>query len=122
MTIIPENELASVSFPDRQIIEFKLTNSSFECKLDGFHTDRLGLVRSPVRISISAWQQAAVERFDVAGENAMELSLEHSGALREICECEFTADRASFSGFEKQTGQWQRYTFSSPVVTVEFEE
>ena len=104
MAKIPDDELTQVSFPDCGITSFVFSCSELKCEFDGVHTDRLGLVESPVLLSISNWETVTIKCFDASGQNHVDLEVKNSGELREFCECSISPNSASFSGFEKATG------------------
>jgi hypothetical protein len=122
MVLIPRQQLNGISFPDCEVATFELSATRLECRLDGVHLDRQGMVFAPVCVTVSSWNQVCIERFDTNGANPMELDLAESGGLREICEWTNTDGELKFAGFERETGWWQRYCFMDAEIQVWIED
>ena len=122
MTRIPKSQLSEISFPDCLIEYFEMSAFLLKCILDGIFIDSRGMVNAPVCIRITNWKNASIERYDSCGENPINLELTDSGVLREICEWNVTNSKLSFAGFERQSGQWQRYIFLNADIDVHIDE
>lgn len=122
MTSIPNHQLSEISFPDCEITHFEISDTRLECDLDGMHLISRGLVEAPIRLVISHWQTVIVERSDATGANPVRLDMQNAGALREICECKFSQGDASIAGFDRQSGHWLQFIFSSADISVDIDE
>lgn len=118
MANLNESELKNISFPDCEVISFKATNLELECWLNGIYLDHRGMIEAPTCLRFSNWKHLKIERFNARGENPISLSIEEAGILRDICECSLQMEEAFLAGFEHHSGQWQRYKFQSPQISV----
>jgi hypothetical protein len=119
MEIVRPDALQSVSFPDCLVTSFRLTDSEFDCHLDGIYLPGRKLLAADVRLVIRNWKSCSVSRFNLEDDGSQLLQPCESGELKDICECCLARSHASIAGFERYSGCWQTYEFTSATVTVE---
>ena len=122
MKFLTADDIRNLSFPDTEVITFKL---DLDKKLFEVNTIDAYVGETPggreiqyVSLKISRFESVKIEEFK--DNAAAQINFNPDFGLRDICEFIFEGRNVVLKGFSKARGYWTEYLFTGGKLTVSY--
>lgn len=117
-TVIPEEELCHLSFPDFEVLRFSFSANRLDCVVAGGHVEGRGVIPEPIQVTITNWAVLTIIKHDPRMGPRIQIDAEDC-RLKEVCQFYFKGKSLLMAGFDCKSGLWHDLEFEGPVVTAE---